>query len=220
MRPKIIVLASGTKTGGGSGFEKLVEASKSGILDADIAAVVCNHPSGGVAERANRLGVTFIHLPMQTLALYRAVASTTGVRDPWFACSGWLRKIEGLDPSRTFNIHPALLSFRNRHLGGPGMYGHHVHEEAARLLESGELTEAGCSMHFVTPEYDQGPIFFESPRVSLRPRMSANDIGKAVNELEHSWQAHITNLVVHGEIAWDGKDPKSLVVPENYMFLP
>ena len=50
-RPKIVVFASGTKDNGGSGFENLVEASRTGILDAEIVAVVSNHERGGVREQ-------------------------------------------------------------------------------------------------------------------------------------------------------------------------
>ena len=69
-------------------------------------------------------------------------------------------------------------------------------------------------MDFVRDEYDRGPVFFEY-RVPLTKGMSADDIAKAVNKAEHEWQPKITNLVVHGEIRWDGKDPESLVVPAD-----
>ncbi len=51
------------------------------------------------------------------------------------------------------NIHPALLpSF-----GGKGMFGHHVHQ--AVLRQGCKLS--GCTVHFVTNEYDQGPIIIQ-----------------------------------------------------------
>ena len=62
-RPKLFIFASGTATGGGSGFEKLVTASRNGVLDADIVGVVSNHEHGGVRERAERLGVPFFYFP-------------------------------------------------------------------------------------------------------------------------------------------------------------
>ena len=65
-RPKIVVIASGKKDGltgqgGGTGFENLVEASRDGRLDAEIVAVVCNHERGEIRERAERLGILFVH---------------------------------------------------------------------------------------------------------------------------------------------------------------
>jgi len=54
---------------------------------------------------------------------------------------------------RVMNIHPALLpSF-----GGKGMYGHHVHEA---VLARG-CRVSGCTVHFVTNEYDAGPIVLQ-----------------------------------------------------------
>ena len=57
--PSILVFASGTKTGGGSGFETMVRASRTRppILDAWICAVVTNHFGGGVWHKAEVLGV-------------------------------------------------------------------------------------------------------------------------------------------------------------------
>ena len=57
--PSILVFAYGTKTGGGSGFETLVRATraKPPILDAWICGVVTNHFDGGVWRKAQALGV-------------------------------------------------------------------------------------------------------------------------------------------------------------------
>jgi phosphoribosylglycinamide formyltransferase-1 len=221
MCPKLIVFASGTATGGGSGFENLVDHSRGGDLDADVVAVVSNHEHGGVRLRAERLGIPFVHFDPATehshilknvRMSYRDVVEHSGAQ--WVALSGWLKKVEGLDPARTFNIHPALLSFQNGRFGGPGLYGHRVHEAVKAALDAGEVAESGLTMHFTTDEYDRGPIFFEY-RVPLVKGMSADDIAHAANIEEHRWQPKVTNLVVHGEIRWDGTDPATLVVPAN-----
>lgn len=213
MKPRIIVFASGTATGGGSGFANMVHATLTGVLDACIVAVVSNHERGGVAQRAKKLGVPFVHFPaLWDAEHYRKIVVDSGAE--WVALSGWLKKVEGLDPKKTFNIHPALLSQIGGRFGGPGMYGHRVHEAVADAFEKGEITESGLTMHFVTDRYDRGPAFFEY-RVPLTQGMTADEIAAAVNAAEHKWQPKITNMVVHGEIQWDGKNPKSLVVPDN-----
>lgn len=207
-KPKLIVFASGTKDKGGSGFENLV---KSPDLDADIVAVVSNHEHGGVRERAERLGIPFIYFPGPYDAkAYRKIVADAGAE--WVALSGWLRHVSGLDPARTINIHPALLSQLNHRFGGKGMYGHRIHEAVKAALDAGEITESGFSMHFVTEEMDRGPVFFEH-RVPLKKGMTVEEIAKAVNAAEHEWQPKITNMIVHGEIHWDGKNPASLNVP-------
>jgi len=220
MKPKLIVFSSGIKDGGGSGFENLVEAAKTGVLDADIVAVVCNHEEGSVRERAGKLGIPFIHFDpsqrsniLQNVGMsYREVVEKSGAE--WVALSGWLRQVQGLNPAKTFNIHPALLSQLGGRFGGRGMYGKRLHEAVAEALEKGEITESGFTMHFVTDEMDRGPAFFEH-RVPLKKGMSASGIEKAVKAAEHEWQPKLTNMVVHGEISWDGKDPATLVVPPD-----
>ena len=217
-QPKLIIFASGTKDSGGSGFENLATSKD---LDAEIVAVVSNHEQGGVRERAERLGIPFVYMPppydaehYSSILSYFAKASKEkkNTRTMWVALSGWLKHVVGLDPAKTFNIHPALLSQLHHRFGGPGMYGHHLHEAVKAAFDAGEITESGFTMHFVTDAVDGGPVFFEH-HVPLEKGMSADDIAAAVNRAEHEWQPKITNMVVHGEIRWDGKDPASLVVP-------
>ena len=216
-RPKLIVFASGTKDSGGSGFENLAASPE---LGADIVAVVSNHEHGGVRQRADRLGIPFIYFECKTSDVlhmadaYRKVVQKTGAG--WVALSGWLKHVAGLDPAHTFNIHPALLSFDHGRFSGPGMYGKRLHEAVKAAFDAGEITASGFSMHFVTDEYDRGPVFFEMP-VPLTKGMTADDIQKAVNQAEYEWQPKITNMVVHGEIAWDGKDSTSLIIPESLL---
>jgi len=225
-KPKLVIFASGKKDGGGTGFENLVKGSLTGGLDAAIVAVVSNNERGEIRERAERLGIPFIHFDPDSQhsnilknvgMLYRKIVEKSG--GEWVALSGWLKKVEGLDPKRTFNIHPALLSQLDGRFGGHGMYGRKVHEVVKRALDAGEIAESGLTMHFVTDEMDRGPVFFEH-RLPLKKGMSAEEIEKAVRQAEHEWQPKLTNMVVHGEISWDGKDPASLKVPPNYQHLP
>ena len=219
-KPRIVVFASGSKDGGGSGFENLVSHTRtsSGDLNAEIVGVISNHSEGGVRKRAQALGVSFLHFPGPWEAeAYKNIVTQFGAE--WFALSGWLKPVRGLSPKHTFNIHPALLTLQDGAFGGKGMYGHHVHDAVAKALEAGEIDCSGITMHFVTDEYDRGPIFFEHI-VELTKDMDAEKIGKAVNALEHKWQPRITNMVVHEEIAWDGGNPQSLKVPLDYQFLP
>ena len=214
-KPKLLIFASGTTDRGGSGFENLATSPD---LDADTVAVVSNHEHGGVRARAERLGIPlFYFLGPYDAEHYSSVLQKTGIdkATDWVALSGWMKKVVGLDPARTFNIHPAMLSFDHGRFGGKGMYGRHIHEAVKTALDAGEITESGFSMHFVTDEMDRGPVFFEH-KVPLKAGMTADDIAQAVKKAEHQWQPKITNMVVHGQIRWDGKDPDSLIVPEKY----
>lgn len=209
---KIIVFASGTKDGGGSGFQELVKNSRAGILNADIAAVISNYANGGVKRRADSLGIPFVHFqgPWQAEQYEKIVQK---YQPDLIALSGWLKLVRGLDPRRTINIHPGPLpSF-----GGVGMYGHYVHEAIIAAFRKGEIKAGAVTMHFVTEEYDKGPIFFRYP-VMIRKEDTPESLAERVNKIEHSWQSWVTNLVVHEQISWDGENPETLIVPPWYSF--
>lgn len=207
--PRLIIFASGSKTGGGSGFEKLAENQKKRNLKAKIVAVVSNHNEGGVREKADRLKIPFEHFSgpwtpegyQEIIAKYKA---------EWTALSGWLKPVKGLSPRTTFNIHPGPLP----QFGGVGMYGHHVHEAVMKAYCEGKVRESAVTMHFVTPEYDEGPVFFRIG-VEIKDDDTSETLGARVNKLEHTYQSKITDLVIHEKIKWDGVDPKTLVTPLN-----
>lgn len=208
-KPKLVVFASGTKDSGGSGFENLVNASREGKLDAEIVAVVSSHEHGGVRARAERLGVRFVYFPGPYEAEnYQRIMRETGAQ--WVVLSGWLKLVKGLDPVRTVNVHPALFSQGKFH--GSGMHGSKVHAAVAAAHERGEIQEIGCTIHFVTNEVDAGPVIFEH-RIPIKKKMSVAEIESEVRAAERRWEPTIINMVVHGEIRWDGKDPATLVVP-------
>lgn len=204
-KPTLIIFASGSKTGGGSGFENLVNASRSGILSADIIAVVSNHENGGVREKADRLQIPFIHFDGPwTKEQYRRVAEGAD----YVALSGWLKLVSGLDPRRTINIHPGPLP----RFGGKGMHGHHVHQAVMEAYRRGEVTHSAVSMHFVTEKYDEGPLFLSVP-VLINPDDTPETLGHRVNLVEHDYQPRVTNDVILGRIRWDGENPDSLLIP-------
>ncbi len=208
---KILVFASGSKDGGGSGFRVLADGCKNGAIDGKICAVVSNHENGGVRHKADDLGIMFEHFsgPYDT-AGYAAIIERY---NPDLIClSGWLKKVTGLDPRKTINIHPGLLPLT------AGMYGHFVHEKMIEACNNGEATHTAVTMHFVTEQYDEGPIIFQHA-LKIQFHDTPDSLAESVNKLEHEWQATITNLVLQGEISWDGSDPQSLRVPSKYRFL-
>ncbi|HYC34493.1 MAG TPA: formyltransferase family protein [Candidatus Paceibacterota bacterium] len=202
----LLIFASGSKDGGGSGFENLVNSARNGTLQANIVAVVSNHGHGGVRERADRLGIPFIHFP----APYSAENYQKIVRDTnadFIALSGWLKFVEGLPADKTFNIHPAWLPSP---FAGKNFYGHHIHEAVLDAYKKGEPVKAGVSMHFVTDKYDDDAGLFFRKSVEILPDDTVETLAKRVNEVEHKWQPIMTNKVVTGEISWDGKNSASL----------
>jgi len=212
-KQRILVFASGDKEGGGSGFQEMVEFSSTNpsVLDAMIVGVISNHAQGGVFKKAQKLGVPFEHWPGPfTAEGYQALVKK--YQADYIMLSGWLKLVKGLDPAKTVNIHPGPLP----DFGGPGLYGHYVHEAVMKAFHDGKIKQSAVSMHFVSEEYDRGPIFFQLP-VLIRNDDTPETLAKRVNEKERAWQSFILNLVVHGEIVLvDGK----VVFPLWYPFKP
>lgn len=223
MKPKVFVFASGSASGGGSGFANLVTSSRAGLLRAHVVGVASNHASGGVRKQAESLGVPFVHFAGPfTADAYQRVAVESGA--DFFPLSGWLKFVTGLDLSTSFNartvfnIHPGLLP----QFGGPGMYGRHVHEAVMAAYQRGEVKRAGITMHFVVDGatkaegYDRGPKFFEAA-VAIDVRWTPEMLAAEVNRLERRYQPIITDQVVNGHITWDGVDPASLCTKSEYL---
>lgn len=221
--PKLLIFASGTADGGGSGAANLLRAQHKGILRADIVGVVSQHALGGVREYAWEMGVPFIHFPKPwSKESYQQIARDSGA--DFFALSGWLKFVCGLDPGTSFNaktvfnIHPGPLP----KFGGPGMFDHHVHEVVLAAYHRGEITHSAATMHFVVDGdgpidgYDRGPKFFEL-LVPILPDDTTETLAQRVNACEHEWQPIVTDHVIHGDITWDGIHPASLKTLPEYL---
>lgn len=200
--PSILVFASGSKTGGGSGFETMVRAARARPprLDAWICAVITNHFAGGVWQRANALGIPAEYWAGPYLAQgYRNFVRY--FQADYIMLSGWLKLVAGLDPARTINIHPGPLP----RFGGPQLYGHYVHEAVLAAYHRGEITHSAVTMHFVDERYDRGPIFFALP-VPIEPDDTPESLAAKVNRAEHEWQPRVLNYVVQGQVRLVGQE--------------
>lgn len=178
MNRRIAVLASG----GGRSLENLAEKIASAELEAQLALVVVNSPSAGAIERAKRLGLECVLVdhrqfssPQEfSAAIFREVEA----RDvALVVLAGFLRLL--LVPerweSRVINIHPALLP----KFGGKGYYGERVH---AAVIAAGESV-SGCTVHYVTNEYDSGPPLVQR-RTQVKPGDDAHSLAARVFEEE------------------------------------
>ena len=201
-QPNILVFASGTKTGGGSGFETMVRAARSTppILDAWICAVVTNHFNGGVWRQAKALGIPAAYWvgPYPARGYQNLVKYFNA---DYVMLSGWLQLVAGLDPARTINIHPGPLP----RFGGPKLYGHRVHSAVMAAFQRGEITHSAVTMHFVDEKYDRGPVLFALP-VPIESGDTPETLAAKVNRAEHVWQPRVLNYVVHGQVRLVGQE--------------
>ncbi len=105
---------------------------------------------------------------------------------------------------RLLNIHPSLL---------PAFPGLGTHE---RALEAGVKVH-GCTVHFVTPELDSGPIVIQAA-VAVRGDDSPASLAARVLEQEHAiypraarWFLEDRLQVEHGRVRVKGGDAQLVV---------
>ena len=180
MRDARVAVLVGTK-GRGSNMAALVKAGQAGEMPAVVVLVVAPRSSTPALETAAELGVPTVVLDWKADGYSAALmAALLDAQIDIVCLAGYMTLLpdavlEGF-PGRVLNIHPALLP----KFGGKGMYGHHVHEA---VIAAGEA-ESGCSVHLVTPVYDEGEVV-----VQLHCPVEADDtpetLAARVLTLEH-----------------------------------
>lgn len=169
-------------SGRGSNMQALIRAAEEADYPAEIVLVVSNRPEAPGLALAEAMGVPAIpvdHRPFgddreaheraMDAALRAAgveliaMAGFMRVLTPWFV-QAWA--------GRMINIHPSLLP------AYPGLNTH------ARALAAGDA-EAGCTVHEVTLDVDQGPVIGQA-RVPILPDDTAQSLAARVLEAEHA----------------------------------
>lgn len=140
-------------SGGGRSLLNICDRIDDGTLNACVPLVIASRPCAGV-DRAKARGL-HVEIVRGRIPADRLSALLDAHRVHWVVLAGYLQLID-IPPAyrgRIVNIHPALLP----KFGGPGMYGHHVHQA---VIAAGEHT-SGCTVHLVTENYDEGPIILQ-----------------------------------------------------------
>ncbi|WP_265937396.1 phosphoribosylglycinamide formyltransferase [Siculibacillus lacustris] len=145
-------------SGGGSNMAALIAAARAPDHPAEIVVVVSNRADAGGLAKAQAAGIATAVVDHKAYPDRRsfeeavqAVLEAHGVEI--VALAGFLRLLTPWFierwPDRLINIHPALL---------PAYKGLHTH---ARALADG-VKITGCTVHFVRPEMDVGPIIVQA----------------------------------------------------------
>ncbi|MDR1995841.1 phosphoribosylglycinamide formyltransferase [Azonexus sp.] len=151
---RVVILISGR----GSNMEALIAARDAGKLPVAIVAVISNRPDARGLETAARAGIASEALDHKTFAgraaFDAALAECIDRYAPDLVVLAGFMRILGEDfvrhyEGRLLNIHPSLL---------PAFPGLHTHQ---RALEEGVRVH-GCTVHFVTPALDHGPIILQA----------------------------------------------------------
>jgi len=194
-RRRVGVLISGR----GSNMVALVEASRRPDYPAEIVLVISNRPDAAGLARARDLGVKTLVIDHKAYANREAFddavdAALRADRIDFVCHAGFMRIQSDAFATRwlgrQINIHPSLL---------PLFKGLHPQQQA---LDAGVLL-SGCTVHFVTPDLDGGPIIAQGA-VPVVDGDTAETLAERILVVEHQLYPHALALVACGAARLEG----------------
>jgi phosphoribosylglycinamide formyltransferase-1 len=195
-RKRTAILISGR----GANMEALIRAAQAPDFPAEIVLVISNREDAGGLDKAKALGIATKVISHKGKARedfdaeIDAVLRAAGID---LVCEAGFMRIhsEGFARAwegRLLNIHPSLL---------PSFKGVKVHEQA---LAAG-VRYSGCTVHFIVPELDSGPII-EQAAVRVLPGDTAETLAARILEEERRIYPDALKLVAEGRVKLvDGK---------------
>lgn len=176
MKKRVGILISGR----GSNMAALIEAARAPDYPAEIVAVISNRPDAAGLERARAAGIKAVvidHKGFGTREAFDGAVEEALLTDGIdLVCHAGFMRIQS-DAfatrwvGRQLNIHPSLL---------PAFRGLKPQQQA---LDAG-VRISGCTVHFVTPELDAGPIVAQAA-VPVLPGDTADTLAARILTAEH-----------------------------------
>jgi phosphoribosylglycinamide formyltransferase-1 len=185
----------------GSNMQAVIDACRSGGLNARPCVVISNNGDSEALARAEREGIPRYHLSPKTHPdperLDQIIFQTlVEHRTDLVILAGYLKKLGPATLAayhgRILNIHPALLP----KYGGRGMYGRNVHEA---VLKNGDK-ETGVTIHLADETYDHGAIIAQC-RVPVERNDTVETLSERVLKREHKFLVETLRGIISGEIA-------------------
>ncbi|URK18144.1 phosphoribosylglycinamide formyltransferase [Thalassospira sp. GO-4] len=194
---KLAVLVSG----GGSNLQAIIDACNTPDYPAEIVLVFSNKLDAGGLERGRKAGIRSEAIshkgyPGGREAYDTAVSALIEESGAdLVVLAGYLRLVSESFVTRwkdkLINIHPSLL---------PSFKGLHVHQAA---LDAG-VKFAGCTVHYVVPEVDSGPIIAQAV-VPVLPGDDAGKLAQRILKQEHRIYPQVIRWIAEGRVSVDDK---------------
>jgi phosphoribosylglycinamide formyltransferase 1 len=187
-------------SGRGSNLQAIIDATRAGRLDAQIALVVSNRADAYGLERARQAGVETLvrdHRAHPSRDAYEAVlVGDLQARGVELVCLAGFMRLLGATfvnafPDRILNIHPALL---------PAFPGLHAQRQA---LEHG-VKVSGATVHFVDTNLDAGPIVLQAA-VPVLDGDTEDALSARILEQEHRIYPEAIQRILDGHWRIDGR---------------
>lgn len=191
---RIVILISDR----GSNMQALVRRCADESWPARVAAVIANRPDAGGLEFASAQGIATAMVDHRQFATRDAfdvaLAEAIDAHDPDLVLLAGFMRILGAAfveryAGRLLNIHPSLL---------PAFPGLDTHR---RAIAAG-CTQAGATVHFVTPALDHGPIVVQAA-VPVLPGDDAARLAARVLAREHEIYPLVARWFVQDELRLD-----------------
>ena len=204
---KVAALISGR----GSNLQALIDAD---IGPAEIVLVISNEPGAQGLERAEKAGIPTTVINHRDFdgrePFDEAMTEAIEAAGAELVCmAGFMRLLS--DPfvehwlDRLINIHPSLL---------PAHKGLNVQQ---RAIDAGDK-ESGCTVHFVRPEMDTGPIIVQA-RVPVLDGDDADTLAARILEQEHKIYPQAVRMIAEGRVRIENErtliDGEPADVPDN-----
>ncbi len=189
LKPKKLRLAI-LISGRGSNMRALVDACADPDFPARIELVLSNKADAVGLQKAAEAGIDTVIVSNRDYgdkpAFERALDNALRRYDPDLICLAGFMRILSADfiakwEGRIINIHPSLL---------PDYKGLDTH---ARALADGRAV-AGCTVHYVIPEMDAGPVIVQR-EVPILPGDTADSLAERVLEQEHAAYPEAVRIV-------------------------
>jgi phosphoribosylglycinamide formyltransferase-1 len=188
---KIAVLISGR----GSNLQALIDACREPDYPAEIGLVLSNVEGAAGLDRARRADLPTCVIDHKDFGdrndFEEALLGELGRAGVGLVCLAGFMRLLGdhfLRPwhNRVVNIHPSLL---------PSFKGVHVHEQ---VIESGARL-SGCTVHFVRPAMDNGPIIIQAA-VPVLPDDGPETLAARVLKQEHRIYPMAVRYIAEGRL--------------------
>lgn len=195
-RGKIGVLISGR----GSNLQALIEATRTGALEATLRVVISNRPDAPGLLKAREAGIETVVIPHGTFptraAFDEAIVDALGACGVNLVCLAGFMRLLGPSfcaafPDAVLNIHPSLLP------AFPGV-------DAQRQAFEHGVRVAGVTVHLVTPELDAGPIVAQEA-IPVLDDDTAETLAARLLEVEHRVYPAAVARILAGDWRIEGR---------------
>lgn len=202
-------------SGRGSNMQAIVQASLTEELKniSHISAVISNNPDAKGLEWAASQGIETQAIDHKQFASRLdfdvALGDVIQQHEPdYILLAGFMRILTpgfiNRFPNKIINIHPSLL---------PSFTGLNTHESA---LKTGVQCH-GCTVHFVTPELDNGPIIAQGV-VPVNYDDNADILANRVLDVEHKAYTSVFQWLAQGLVSLDDNNKVMVKNINNRMF--